>query len=128
MNLPFHVIGALPVAGGASGAEGGNLDTGTVVLGLLVVAVVWLARSLVNLRTELEELRESRQAVVRPASPAAPASAGPTPGEIAAIAAAVHCVLGARARLVAVGPSDASGQQAWSREGRRQVFQSHQLR
>jgi hypothetical protein len=128
MNLPFHVIGALPLAGGASGAEGGNLDTGTVVLGLLVVAVVWLARSLVSLRTELEELRETHRAGARPVPPVVLPSAGPTPGEIAAIAAAVHCVLGARARLVAVGAADASGQQAWSREGRRQVFQSHQLR
>jgi hypothetical protein len=109
-------------------AGGSSLQTGTVVLGLLVVAVAWLVKSLADLRTEVQELRQTRAAKSRPAAQSAPAAVGPTPAEVAAIAAAVHCVLGTRARLVAVGAADASGQQAWSREGRRQVFQSHQLR
>ena len=125
MNIWSQLIGAMDV----SGADTSSLETGTAVLILLTAAVAWLASSVMRLRNEVEELKDSLLAKSRPqATAAAPTSAGPTPAEVAAIAAAVHCVLGSGARLVAVGSSDTSGQQAWSREGRRQVFQSHQLR
>jgi hypothetical protein len=125
MNLPFLPAVEPPLAEVAAGAPG--LNTGAVVLVLLVAVVAWLVSSLANLRAEVEELKESLRAKVRP-GPAAVTRTGPSPAEIAAITAAVHCVLGSRARLTAVGSADSSGQQAWSREGRRQVFQSHQLR
>lgn len=106
----------------------GGLDTSTVLLGLLVVAVVWLASTMIGLRDEVETLRETLTVRPRLTPPPAPSAAPePSPAEVAAIAAAVHCLLGADARLVAVVPPDGSGQ-AWSREGRREVFQSHQIR
>lgn len=127
MNLLFS-IPALPLAEMTASPEAGGLDTGTVLLGLLIVAVVWLASTVSSLRNEVSALKEAL--TVRPkAAPAVAASAptGPTSEEVAAIAAAVRCVLGAGARVVAVVPPDANAQ-AWSREGRREVFQSHQLR
>lgn len=121
---------------------GAGIEIGTVVLVLLVAAMIWLGRALGKLRTEVQDLRATLRAkdhpvpaglpmeapVVAPAPVAPAAPTGPSSAEIAAIAIAVHYLLGPRARLVAVGSVESSGQQAWSREGRRQVFQSHQLR
>lgn len=107
---------------------GSGLETGTVLLGLMIVAVVWLASTVTNLRNEVEALRDALTAKPRPAPARVDsAAAGPTPEEVAVIAVAVHSVLGTGARVVAVVPPDASAQ-AWSREGRREVFQSHQIR
>lgn len=130
MNPIIHFTGAIPLAEVASAPATGGLDTGTVVLALLVVAVMWLASSVMSLRNELEALKDTGPVRARPApSPSAggTGASGPTPAEIAAIAAAVHQVLGAGARVVAVVPPGSDGQ-AWSREGRREVFQSHQIR
>lgn len=132
-------LAVLPTSGGW------ELDIDTVLLGILLVAVLWLAWSVATLRQEINELKGRRPAVEPAGAPAAPpvpppqAVAPPPPPakpqvnggiaseELAAIAAAVQCVLGAGARVLAVVPPDANGQ-AWSREGRRQVFQSHQIR
>jgi|GEM_PF-1134120 len=126
MILPFAFM---PLLADNAAAVPGGLDTGTVLLGLLVLAVLWLASSVSNLRNEIGSLKEMLTAKPRPAvaAPSAPVDTGPTPGELAAIAAAVHFTLGARARVVAVVPPDVNAQ-AWSREGRREVFQSHQIR
>jgi hypothetical protein len=126
MNVFFlSTVGTL-LADTPSGTRVPELETGTVALGLLIVAVVWLAKAHVKLRAELEDLRNSLRPKTCPVAPI-PAS-GPTPAEIIAIAVAVQTVLGVRARLVAVGTSGANGHLEWSLEGRRQVFQSHQLR
>jgi hypothetical protein len=110
-------------------AEAPVLNTGTVLLALLVVAVAWLAVSVSQLRRDLGEMKEALAAPrATPRSPASVApAAGPTPAEMAAIAAAIHVTLGAGFRVVSVVPPDASAQ-AWSREGRREVFQSHHIR
>ncbi len=60
-----------------------------------------------------------------PATPA-PGAAGIPPETVAVIAAAVHAAVGAHHRIeviVPVGPSS-----DWAREGRRQIFASHQVR
>lgn len=126
---PILPLAAWPLLAETTAAPaGGGLETGTVLLGLLVVAVVWLASGVSSLRNEVEALKEALTARPRPAPARVESAAtGPTAGEIAAIAAAVHRVLGTGARVVAVVPPDASAQ-AWSREGRREVFQSHQIR
>lgn len=130
MNILLS-IPALPFAELTAAPDAGGLDSGTVLLGLLVVAVGWLASTVSSLRSEVTALKESLTAQPQ-AAPAAAFDAlavakGPSAQEVAAIAAAVHCVLGASARVVAVVPPDANAQ-AWSREGRREVFQSHQIR
>ncbi len=130
MNLLLS-LPLLPLAEMTASPEAGGLETGTVLLGLLIVAVSWLALTVSNLRNEVAALKDAL--TIKPAaSSAQPAatplvSEGPTAEEVAAIAAAVRCVLGAGARVVAVVPPDANAQ-AWSREGRREVFQSHQIR
>lgn len=124
MNLLFPFLGTVQLAEAASAPEAGGLETGTVLQALMVLVMIWLASSVANLRSQIEALRESLAVKPRPAPGAV---AGPTPAEIAAIAAAVHHVLGAGARVVAVVPPGSDGQ-AWSREGRREVFQSHQIR
>ncbi|RXK53272.1 hypothetical protein ESB00_16365 [Oleiharenicola lentus] len=126
---PLPVFFVLPVAEAVAAPAAGGLETGTVLLGLLIVAVAWLASSVSNLRTEVAALKEALAVPPKPvvAAPSLPVPAGPTSDEVAVIAAAVHCLFGANARVVAVvPPSDHA--QAWSREGRREVFQSHQIR
>ncbi len=127
MNLLFS-LSVPPLAAASAPAEAGGLETGTVLLGLLIIAVAWLALTVSNLRNEVAALKDALVARPAPAPCAvAPADNGPAPEEVAAIAAAVRHVLGAGARVVAVVPPDANAQ-AWSREGRREVFQSHQIR
>lgn len=47
---------------------------------------------------------------------------------VAAITAAVHLVCDSPHRIVAINAPPPEHQQAWSSEGRRQVFQSHRVR
>ncbi len=125
---PLFAFSVLPVAEAVAAPAAGGLETSTVLLGLLLVAVGWLATSVSHLRNEVAALKEALTVRPKPAAAAPPpAPAGPTTEEAAVIAAAVHCLFGANARVVAVvPPSDHA--QAWSREGRREVFQSHQIR
>lgn len=126
MNLLFS-LSQRPLAETVPAPVGG-LETGTVLLGLLIMAVAWLAATMASLRNEVAALKDTLSARPPPALRVTPPVVeGPAPGEVAAIAAAVRYVLGAGVRVVAVVPPDASAQ-AWSREGRREVFQSHQLR
>jgi Na+-transporting methylmalonyl-CoA/oxaloacetate decarboxylase gamma subunit len=71
-------------------------------------------------------------AAPQPVPQAPPPQAAPTPEGIdvrtvAAITAAVHVVLGHRARIVSLNPEAGPGQ-AWSKEGRREIYQSHRVR
>lgn len=45
-----------------------------------------------------------------------------------AIVAAVHTVLGPRAKILEIHQHGESSRQLWSMEGRRQIFQSHKIR
>lgn len=118
----------------AETAVGGNaLDLRTVLLVLALAGVAYLARQLMLLRAEIDSLRRPLPAPAPTAGAARPANATPTPhgpptpGEVLAIIAAIHEVLGHNARLVAVAPVPTS-QVVWSMEGRREVFRSHQVR
>lgn len=77
-----------------------------------------------------------RRAAPKPAPAAAvapPAATGPSvpsaemaPELVAVITAAVHLTFGGRARIQAIVPVE--HEQGWAREGRRQIFSSHQVR
>ncbi len=111
-------------------AEAPIVATETAVLILAVVGLILLARSVLTLRSEVNALKRS--------SPGAPSALGSpkegtsisSPREIppqvrAAIAAAIFATLGSRHRVVAISPVPSL---IWSREGRRQVFDSHRFR
>lgn len=137
------VLGSPPLA---------QLDGTALLLGVLALLVVGLGAGLVYLhqavlalRRDVEKLRLAPAALVVPPPVAVPAAAPlpapvpvaapapvpeprPTPGELAAILAAVHALFGKEARIVALTPAPGSAQLAWSMEGRREVFRSHQIR
>ena len=115
MNPPTLMMIDLLLAEVAADVPASEFGAGAVVLAFLVVAVGVLARSLANLRAELEVLRESLKPKPRVAQPPPAPLLGPTPEEIAVITAAVHCVFGSNARLVSVDP-DVSDWQVWSRK------------
>jgi hypothetical protein len=111
-------------------AEAPILEVETAVLILAVVGLVLLARAVMTLKVEVAALK--RTAGSSPAAPAklsAPApqvSSGEIPPQIrAAIAAAIHATHGHTHRIVSVAPVQSL---LWSREGRRQVFDSHRVR
>lgn len=56
----------------------------------------------------------------------APASAPVPPAILAVIAAAIHCALAGRGRVIAV--STVLIDPDWAREGRRHIFSSHKVR
>lgn len=139
---PISSLPVLPLA-----ESSGNL----LLFGVLAVLVAGLGASVVylfqvvaSLRTEVEKLRAQPAATPAPAAtpvvvpvppkaepapaPAPVVESRPTPGELAAILAAVHALFGKEARIVALTPAPGSAQLAWSMEGRREVFRSHQIR
>jgi len=136
----------LPLALAAPVAPGfGPMVLGLGLIGILVVALIGLVayclKALGGLRARLDVLEAARLAIavapVAPAVVAAPKAApvaaavaavpaGPSPEILFVIAASVHAVLRGRHRIVALQP--AFDARAWSIEGRRQVFQSHQVR
>jgi Na+-transporting methylmalonyl-CoA/oxaloacetate decarboxylase gamma subunit len=106
-----------------------------VFLGLfLLLACIWLV---IDIRRQLAQTRAAAQPPAPPPPPPpapvimiAPPEA--VPGTlVAVIAAAVHCALGASARVVSItSASDAPGNAAlaWSAEGRRAIYSSHKVR
>jgi Na+-transporting methylmalonyl-CoA/oxaloacetate decarboxylase gamma subunit len=100
------------------------------VLGAL--AYLWLVVSRLG-RT----VRSLEQRTVLPAAAPLPSPAAATPpgsvaaaiddGVVAAIAAAVAVMIRRPHWIVAVQP-ESSAQRAWSAEGRREIYRSHQLR
>lgn len=101
--------------------------------GLIVVFValcsIWLLVELIGVFFKRMEARATREAQARKAAPAEPAAAAAQPAMedaelIAVIASAVFYVAGRSARIVSVTPVDAD----WAREGRRQIFSSHNIR
>jgi len=105
----------------------------SIVYQLNGLVVVFVALASIWGVLELSGRFFRRQALApKPASPA-PVPAAPTPvatgippETVAVIAAAVHAAVGGPHRIeviVPVGPSS-----DWAREGRRQIFASHQVR
>lgn len=100
-----------------------------VLVVFLALASIWLALEIVG---KIFKREGAAPSAVSPA-PAPAAAVAPTPAIpsgiapelLAAITVAVHVTLGERVRISAIVPV---GSQAWAREGRRQIFSSHQPR
>lgn len=100
--------------------------------GLVVVFTalgsIWLLLEVIGSffrRAEARATERARLARAAAAHAEASAPAGTDLATIAVIAAAVHHVIGKRHRIVAVTPEL---DRDWAREGRRQIFSSHQVR
>jgi hypothetical protein len=112
---------------------GGLLKFETSLLVLVIVGLIVLAKMLLELRAEVQSLREGRGAGARstgekPSQVAAagkPADNDVPPDVFAAIVSAVYFTIGENVQIVSVRPSEAM---AWSREGRRSIFRSHSFR
>lgn len=104
----------------------------TALLVVIAGALIFLAKNLANLNRRLASLEASPNPAKLRAShakapPAAESTNGVTAEVIAAITAAVHTTIKGPARILSVGPI-CPNRQAWSAEGRRQVFSSHKVR
>jgi hypothetical protein len=102
------------------------IDFKTALLLIVTVALFAVSKKLVGLHRRIEVLETT--------PPFPSASSNPTkpddtiaPETVAAISAAVHTTLRSRLRILTVGQVSAA-RQAWSAEGRRQVFDSHKVR
>lgn len=102
---------------------------GLIVVGV-ALASIWLLLELIGRFFQRSAAAAPAAAAAvpvtpSPAAPAAPVEAGPRPEIVAAITAAIHVALGARARITAIVPVPDT---PWAHEGRRQIFSSHQPR
>jgi len=102
------------------------IDVKTALLLIVTVALFAVSKKLVGLHRRIEILETT--------SAFTPASSSQTklddtiaPETVAAISAAIHTTLRSRLRILTVGQVSAD-RQAWSAEGRRQVFASHKVR
>lgn len=103
----------------------GILDFKTMLLVAVTVVLFLVTRKLLGVHRRLEAL-ETAAPFPRPGDISDEQK--PIPAHtVAAISAAVHTTLNARARILSIGEAHAN-RQAWSVEGRRQVFQSHKVR
>jgi len=118
-------------------ASGGlGVDWGTLGIVLLGVAVLMVLIRLVGLWAERAHVPAKPAAPKSPAGGASPVAAGASSGEfepelIAVLTAAATTVLGRGVRLLGVrevAAANTRDQQAWSREGRREIYISHRIR
>ena len=101
------------------------IDFKTMLLVIVTVALFAVSRKLIGLHRRIEVLET---APPFPSSlPAQTTSNAIAPETVAAISTAVHTTLRSRLRILSVGQVSAD-RQAWSAEGRRQVFASHKVR
>jgi hypothetical protein len=101
------------------------IDFKTMLLVIVTVALFAVSRKLIGLHRRIEILET---APPFPSSlPTQTKSDGVAPETVAAISAAVHTTLRSRLRIISVGQVNPD-RQAWSAEGRRQVFASHKVR
>lgn len=116
-----------------------TISVQTAVLCIVVVVLALVVKELAVTRRRVAALEEQlAKADTPPASPLnAPAAAAPVsspnantidPEVVAAISAAVHLTYGSRHRILSITAPPPEHVQAWSTEGRRQVFQSHRVR
>jgi len=103
----------------------------TVLLIIIAGALLYLAKNLAKLNNRVTSVEAVHEAATRApfASQrlAAPAPSAVEPEVVAAISAAIHTTLRAHHRIISIGEINAH-HQAWSAEGRRQVFSSHKVR
>lgn len=99
------------------------------VAGLVVVMLsLGLMAVLVEILGRLLRARPRTQPAPSVSATGAAEAAGVPPETLAAIAAAVAVTVKSPHRIVKIQPSSRAWLQAWSLEGRRQIFQSHTLR
>ncbi|MBL9194588.1 MAG: hypothetical protein JNJ82_19695 [Opitutaceae bacterium] len=116
----------------ASPAPTPTLSVSTALLLIAVGLLIFVAKAIADLRAEVQDLRERLTARPTataehpsPATSAAPEAIDSTLRAV--IAAAVHTAMADQPyRIVAVAQT--AHDAGWSLEGRRQVFQSHQVR
>lgn len=134
ISIPALLAAHLPLA---------NITAEGIVIALLAGGLAYCFLAIADLRRRLEAIANKPAAAPAPATPAplaaaapavspTPASASPasgiSPEVLSVIAAVVHRTLGSRYRLVSVAPAVVPVSAAWSVEGRREIFSSHQLR
>jgi hypothetical protein len=101
------------------------IDFKTMLLVIVTVALFAVSRKLIGLHRRIEVLETMPPF---PSSLPTKATADTiAPETVAAISAAVHTTLRSRLRIISVGQVSPD-RQAWSAEGRRQVFASHKVR
>jgi hypothetical protein len=130
MALPhLQIIAAADQAAALAAEEqGASIDLQTALLVLVAVLLIFVFKALADVRSRLDRLEDG---------PAGFRSAGRRPEQggdagipdeiVAVIAASVVATVGGAHRIVALQPVSPEAR-AWSLEGRRQVFQSHQFR
>lgn len=100
----------------------------TALLVIIAGALLFVAKNLAGLNSRIASIESGRISAKRPGvAPSASASGMISPEVIAAISAAIHTTLKGRTRILSVGQI-CPDRQAWSAEGRRQVFSSHKVR
>ena len=101
------------------------IDFKTMLLVIVTVALFAVSRKLIGLHRRIEVLETTPPF---PSSlPTQTTSNAVAQETVAAISAAVHTTLRSRLRILSVGQISPD-RQAWSAEGRRQVFASHKVR
>jgi hypothetical protein len=101
------------------------IDFKTMLLVIVTVALFAVSRKLIGLHRRIEVLETTPPF---PSSlPTQTTSNAVAQETVAAISAAVHTTLRSRLRILSVGQISPE-RQAWSAEGRRQVFASHKVR
>jgi hypothetical protein len=96
-----------------------------IALAIVIVALFAVSRKLLGIHRRLEALETAPP--FQDAIPPKPVTRGIPPETVAAISAAIHTTLRAHHRILSVGEVNPQ-RQAWSAEGRRQVFSSHKVR
>lgn len=104
----------------------------TALLVIIAGALVFLAKNLASVNNRLTSVESGKKKAVR--TPESTNSARQESADlsipvevVAAISAAIHTTLKGRHRIISVGQI-CPNRQAWSAEGRRQVFSSHKVR
>lgn len=124
----------LSLAEAASGIETASqssepISVQTALLIVIAAALVFLAILHSKLHRRINKVEADSETSSRaPFAQNANATTDAIPPEVvAAISAAVHTTLGSNHRILALG-QPCPHRQAWSLEGRRQVFDSHRVR
>ena len=137
-SVPFPF--PLSIAAADTAVEPVSIQTAALLF--LVVAVIYCVRVLSSLRARVADLEAARSTAADTPAPLALAPvAAPAPASqptaalsaelLAVIAAAVHVALPlGRYRIAGIAPAThaAADHHAWSLEGRRQIFHSHNVR
>jgi hypothetical protein len=116
----------------AAAAEAPNTVNYPYLMGLLaliislvaIIQVAGLRRDFSQSTTPATSPSAAASAPVARLASAAPASDGIAPETVVVIAAAVHAIMGASAKIVAIKPQDSN----WGQAGRQSVLSSHKIR